>query len=744
MTPQGPGSPRVVQAAPGGYLVDLGDGSEPRLFPESTLVAAGLVGPTQGSELPQAPAAAPQAPIAPPVQQPLPGAAPLPYSAPEPAPVAPSPAAPASPGAPPVSLPTPLTGTSQRQSAGASFGTTQLVRRTDGPAPLDLSAERAALGSLQDESSAARLEQQHQLGVRAGTLQQADEVRYGKYGPDGQLLESGGAQQQIAERDRLGEAQQAFNAVTQEYVQRKTGELNEAIARIPQEDPGRIWSDNSAFQNAAGLMAAALGGMLAVSTGSGRNMGLEAIERAIDRDVQAQRTNIENAWRKVQHDENSLNQYRQWRSQEKQDMLAQGIFRLETLALETEAKASTFSSAARQAEYLGAAAELRAVSAEKQAEYVKATGEYSAAEAASRLATYRASLDRIQTMASASASYAQAAHTRAETEALKNKPPPQPLVLSDRTGMTVDPASAAQFRVVGKDGKTISLYTPRSPEEKKQLDDIGATALKQQTTLAAIREFLRTNPSSWSPGDRLRFNGLVTDYVMSGGEKLGRMTDKDIELLKTRSGGDPLKFTNGLLSLGASIEAVEDTMESNRAKYEIDAQQINRDIRVRLPEPDPVLLQRFGPQDAVYQDDVGNAAAQAKRGLSDTTNRAPIRRQESIQGLVDAVVARGVDASAADAADVQGLIAEVEKLPPEQRVVKQVVGGNTVSVDALTVLRSALGQIQFAEGPGGQFVRRFSNEGTVGGEYNILTGEPVGSAPRPEVPASTLYPWKTR
>jgi hypothetical protein len=369
--------PTAIQGTPSGYLVDFGDG-QPRMVPESVAVSMGLVGATQGlyddrASGPQGPD--PYAPVAAPVEQ---AAA---MTTPQPQPAA-SPVTPMQTPAPPaVPPPAPLGSRSSSLSVGGS--TTDFVRRTDvrqPPPSLDLAKQHGKLDEQYGVLDRSIEAQEVALKDRAAAQQRADEVKYGRYDAEGNLVEEGGAQLQAELMDRQLEARAAFDAVTQEYIQRRTGEINERIARVPQEDPGKIWQDNSAFQNAAGLLSAFLGGMLAVSTGSGRNMGLEAIERAIDRNIQAQRTNIENEWKRVAHDKDTLAQYQQWKGNERQWMLEEQAVRLETLALETEAKAATFGSQARYAEHMGLAAELRAKQAEKVAELIKQETEMAIAE----------------------------------------------------------------------------------------------------------------------------------------------------------------------------------------------------------------------------------------------------------------------------------------------------------------------------------------------------------------------------
>lgn len=157
----------------------------------------------------------------------------------------------------------------------------------------------------------------------------------------------------------------ALDETVNEYVQSERDRIMQRVAAVPRVDPGKIWSSQPAWQNALGLLSAVTGGMLAVTTGSGKNMGLEAIERAIDRDVQAQQANIENEWKRVAHDKDSLAQYQQWKATQREHALEEGIMRREALAFAMETEKGKYSSLSKQAELDGLAAGARAINADK-------------------------------------------------------------------------------------------------------------------------------------------------------------------------------------------------------------------------------------------------------------------------------------------------------------------------------------------------------------------------------------------
>jgi hypothetical protein len=165
---------------------------------------------------------------------------------------------------------------------------------------------------------------QHQALTDAATAEDnRNAVLNGRYDDQGNLVQRGLTHEVQDQMGRDLEDRAHFDSVVHDYVQQRQAQIDERLATIPQEDPRRIFHTNSGFANAAGLFSAIAGGILAVTTGSGRNMGLEAVEREIDRDIQAQRTNIEAEFKKVANDKDSLQQYQQWKAQERGWMLEQ-------------------------------------------------------------------------------------------------------------------------------------------------------------------------------------------------------------------------------------------------------------------------------------------------------------------------------------------------------------------------------------------------------------------------------------
>ncbi len=612
----GEGIKNVLQATPTGYLTEMEDGSQV-MFPEHVLVDAGLVGPTPGLYQQQPD----------PAQLPGAGAYPEPSQdayaqyqamqrpqAPVPEPAAPvQPAAPAAPG-PAVS------------SMSASNSGQTLVRRNDvtgAPPAVDFSAEREAMHAARGEEQAAYGQAQDALKTRA------------KLAVEGGKVQAAGLNEAADQNREFAEMQGEVDAVVHETVARKTAELNERIARVPQEDPSRIWSTNNAFQNAAGLFAAIGGGILAVTTGSGRNMGLEAVERVIQRDIEAQRTNIESEWKKVAHDENTLQQYKDWQVQSKAWAHQQNALMLESLAFEREAKALTFSSPSKAAELNGLAAELRAKSAQAQQSYIKDVAELASREANGELdrwyKTESLSLEKLNSRADRALKYAQADKLKAETA---------PESQSTHTRIGELPMTGEDIHIPN------DIYATMSKEDATKL---RATSAKASTFVRKGQEFLgtirnvgrvfngpgkHTRPITSKKVEQARaaFRDLQFDEVVArtGLTATDAATQKILEILTgtgelpsvTVGSGDWAAFTDYVTR---NIERDADTLQSHKAVL------VGKDGKQRAAG-------ELGKDARRYADAVGNALREDERIGKDPVELANSAMSKLATGGADDVI----------------------------------------------------------------------------------------------------------
>jgi len=101
-------------------------------------------------------------------------------------------------------------------------------------------------------------------------------------------------QAEAAENDAI-EAEENHQArlvaITSAKEERAKLEIDARKAAEEQVDPEKWWNDRSTGQKIAGFIAAIVGGLVQGRTG-GRNSGLDMINQAIDRDIDAQKMNI--------------------------------------------------------------------------------------------------------------------------------------------------------------------------------------------------------------------------------------------------------------------------------------------------------------------------------------------------------------------------------------------------------------------------------------------------------------------
>lgn len=272
--------------------------------------------------------------------------------------VQPQPAAPVAPSAPPPMVPPPSPGIPQ--SGGASAGGSWSGYTADIPPPSVNLPPQYQRAVDEDRQGMTDADQATQNAYATQSKAVADENNF-MNGTDakGNLLPTSGAGQLQAERDRALQDRQDFESHAAEAVSQKSAMIQQRIAQIPAEDPAKMWQGTEGgFARASGILASAIGGLLAVSTGSGRNLGLEALQKTIDTDIASQRANIEGEWKKVAQDNTELDRFRSQLGDERAWHAEQAAYRYASLAARLDAQMGTFKSASKQAEIAGLAASM--------------------------------------------------------------------------------------------------------------------------------------------------------------------------------------------------------------------------------------------------------------------------------------------------------------------------------------------------------------------------------------------------
>lgn len=272
--------PQVLQATPSGFLVQLDDGSQHE-FPEDIVLKSGLLQPGGYGPREQSPVGTLGAPVAPPqappvqpslpnVQQPMGGpSSTFGAAAPPPQPVLP----------PGVGSMGHSNSVSTRQPVWMDRGAPPPTTGFDQSLADQRAADAATQQTIAQQGAALRQTQAAQSDVDIYDAK-SEAIKAQRTADDAAHMQ--------AIHDTGEEAKAAFRA-----------KLDAQVAAVPKEDPRHYFSSQGAFDNVASAIGMFAGSMLGVYSGSGKNQFAEGIDRLVQRDIEAQRTNIENEWKKV-------------------------------------------------------------------------------------------------------------------------------------------------------------------------------------------------------------------------------------------------------------------------------------------------------------------------------------------------------------------------------------------------------------------------------------------------------------
>lgn len=272
--------PQVLQATPSGFLVQLDDGSQHE-FPEDIVLKSGLLQPGGYGPREQSPVGTLGAPVAPPqappvqpslpnVQQPMGGpSSTFGAAAPPPQPVLP----------PGVGSMGHSNSVSTRQPVWMDRGAPPPTTGFDQSLADQRAADAATQQTIAQQGTALRQKQAAQSDVDIYDAK-GEAIKAQRTADDAAHMQ--------AIHDAGEEAKAAFRA-----------KLDAQVAAVPKEDPRHYFSSQGAFDNVASAIGMFAGSMLGVYSGSGKNQFAEGIDRLVQRDIEAQRTNIENEWKKV-------------------------------------------------------------------------------------------------------------------------------------------------------------------------------------------------------------------------------------------------------------------------------------------------------------------------------------------------------------------------------------------------------------------------------------------------------------
>lgn len=323
----------------------------------------------------------------------------------------------------------------------------------------------------------------------------------------------------LAEKARLIEQgehdRQAMNAQLDSERQAQEQRITDTINSIPTTDPNRWWNDRNSGQHAASYIAAAIDGYL---NPGGKNGALELAGKLADRDAAAQAEDNATARARVGYQVSAYERLLGAHNLKRQDYLEGKAYRLEALAVQTEQRGMSFKSPITQQQHQLQADQFRASRDETLVTLANhtATALGQAADRAQRERQFKLQM----------AASKDAAKAAADADAGKNAP----LALGNSTG----------FETKSADGKPNSIQFANDEHGRKQFEKLQTTGLGATKLYRAYDDLSRLDLgklASMTPNQRTRILAAVAEVKLdassAAGEKLGRMTDKDMELFES-------------------------------------------------------------------------------------------------------------------------------------------------------------------------------------------------------------------
>ncbi len=382
------------------------------------------------------------------------------------------------------------------------------------------------MGSIGQNSAlaedAARFDAQAQLDANAA-LQPYQDVRT-------QLA----LEAQQAEADR---AQAAQRALAEHNVR-----IQEAVAAVPHENPGRYWHNLSGFDQGMATMTLMMGGLQGMKTGGPNHVANFALE-IVDRDMRAQEQEIATAKAKVGYAQDAYERSSRQSYYDKLDLQEMKALKLETLAAAMEQEAAKYKSQFTQARFLQTVAQLRV----ERDNLLLGVQKERVGQMQQALTTnahlQRQDLDRQQRERHFSISES---NRVAAAQAQSKANAPRGLLVGRATGFN---RSGESFEVPG-----IS-----DADRAKNHEEFRRRAQGASTALGALRDLkgmTYEKLSSMSPEDRTRFQAAMAQVVLGQAEASGysvsKSSDKDMEMFKAAAGGD-MTIARGLFDSDGAV-----------------------------------------------------------------------------------------------------------------------------------------------------------------------------------------------
>ena len=336
------------------------------------------------------------------------------------------------------------------------------------------------------------------------------------------------ASQKMAKFDQITAEEMAiFDAEANEEATRRVQGITNAVDAVKsmKVDPTRLWSKPGSMQNVAGIAAAFMGGFLQPVLGT--NTAQQIIDNAIDRDINAQQSDIQNAQRNVGNLKMLHSLGLEQADTEARQRAQQKLLMRAGLAGHLQAEALKLQDPVLAAKYEQEAARLNAETT-KEIERVHAEERDRSFDQRVKNRQLRMAEHR-EKRESQSQSWGQARQEKMDAAASG--------AMEAEWRQNLVPIATGFTHT---DGRQIHLDTEKKlgARQRQSVDEKSMKLQGQGNLTSALLALKPGRLSMPKSAERQMAVAVANQLLLSQGEALGRMTDKDMEILKQVAGGD--------------------------------------------------------------------------------------------------------------------------------------------------------------------------------------------------------------
>lgn len=380
------------------------------------------------------------------------------------------------------------------------------------------------LSALQDMNNAAGM-------MLVDSYDQADEANTQM--AQAKMAEAEGMQplydQRTAQIEQSRQEEAERHAKAQQVLVEHEARVQQAIMNVPNEDPGRYWNNLGGFGQAVAAITMMLGGIQGAANGTNVNQPVQLALQLIDRDLASQRTNIQTAKDKVGFAQDAYGRAKDRNYYDKLAAQEQRAMMLETIASAIEAKGQSYKSQYTQAEHAQLAAGIRI----KRDETLVQLSKDLVAQTMQGLQLNNQVDQFAAQMAQRRMEFAAEQEERKFNRALKVAE-----LEGKQGGHVVNPSTG--FSVNGKEVVVATGDQTYDRERSKVLQTQGLAAGRAYRALERLSKMDINRLRGLDPTKRSALMQDAADAVLNlstaAGEKLGKLTDRDMAMLKHAAG----------------------------------------------------------------------------------------------------------------------------------------------------------------------------------------------------------------